>query len=424
VRRWLNRTPQTVDPIGGVVDAPVVVIGAAITTVTAFVLTAVHWRDVRVPVAAALGVLLVVAAAIALFAATMPSRAPFTPERLGLVVALAVGASVAEYVSTAGANRFLYDDYGAAVIGLLILALSPYCSWVSLAIAGLLSAAVSTILVIGAAPTTVTGAPVVSLVTVNAAIILSMTAAASVYSMSVVSEVLRWQREANRAMLRRDAEREAAPLRSSTSGDGGTLDARSPHAPAMDARATEVRTIPVPQPSRVSVLRSQVLPFLAQVTTADRISRAESDRARELVEALRQALRAGVEATWLDDLAESVRRGVGIPVDVADRDRDASRLDDQQRAAVTALLGWLAEGGRARSIHVDVSRVVGDPLARLNGGGEPLARLTVSALRSDGWTPKRRDLDRFIAISRVVGLRARTAATGENVRVEIDYALG
>ncbi|WP_308796907.1 hypothetical protein [Agromyces silvae] len=304
-RRPLHLSPQVVDPVGGVVDVPIVAVGAALATVLAVTLTALHWGEVRLPVAAGLGLVLVLAAAIAMLAATVPARAPFTPERLGLIVTLAVGAAVAEYVSTAGANRFLYDDFGALVVGLLILSLAPYCTWVSLVVAGVLATGVSTILVLGTAPTTATHAPVISLVAVNAAFILALTAAAAVYSATVVREVLAWQRESNAAMLRRDAVR-----------------------PGLASAP----------PSRVSVLRSEVLPFLARVTTAEHLSRADVDRARELAEALGRALRAGVEATWLDDLAASVRRAHGTAMRVADHAGDARRLDDHQRAAITALL--------------------------------------------------------------------------------------
>lgn len=418
MKRWLARTPQSVDPVGGVVDTPIVTIGGIVVVLLSIWLTFAHWRDVQIPVAALLGVLLVGAAAIALVAATMPSRAPFTPERLGLIITLSVGATVAEYVSTAGANRFLYDDYGATVTGLIILSLSPFCSWVALSVAGLMSAGVSAILVIGAAPTTATLAPVVSLITVNAAIILSMTAAAAVYSASIVNEVLAWQRETNLSMLRRDAERQAGtvgqarvlPQAGALAGAGAGARATG----SYDVVSSTSAPVVAQPPSRVSMLRRQVLPFLAQVTTAERISRADADRARELVEALGQALRAGVEATWLDDLAESVQATHGVEVAVSDRDRDAGRLDDHQRAAVTALLDWLADGGRTYGIRLTVARVV----------GEPLIRLTVLAERSPGWTPKKRDLDRFVAIARVVGLRARAATTGENVRVEIDDVIG
>ena len=62
------------------------------------------------PFAAVLGVALVAAAGLVAAISAAPSRAPFSAERLSLVVALAVGAAIAEYVSTIGADRYIYDD--------------------------------------------------------------------------------------------------------------------------------------------------------------------------------------------------------------------------------------------------------------------------------------------------------------------------
>ena len=58
---------------------------------------------------------LVAAAGLAAAISASPARAPFTTERLWLVVTLAVGAAIAEYVSTIGANHYLYDDFGPIV---------------------------------------------------------------------------------------------------------------------------------------------------------------------------------------------------------------------------------------------------------------------------------------------------------------------
>ena len=193
-----------------------------------------------------------------------------------------MGAAIAEYVSTIGADRYIYDDFGPIVIGMLILSLAPFCSWVSLLLAGVLSAAVLSILIVGSSTSAVIAAPISALVAVNSAAVLAMSAAAAGYSYAIVDETLAWQREANRAALHRDAE----------------------------LRAGIARSV---QQSRVSVLGREVLPFLAGVMTADRISVADADRARELAEALRRALKAGIESTWLDDLAANVQQSPWHP---------------------------------------------------------------------------------------------------------------
>jgi len=202
----MRLTQQEADPIGGITAAPIVAIGAALAFVVSIVLSVVHWHEVVSPLAAVLGVVLVGAAGLTAAISARPAFAPFTVDRLWLVVTLGVGAAIAEYVSTIGNDRYLYDDYGPLAIGMLILAVAPYCTWVSLLLAGVLAAAVLSILVVGSAATTATTVPIGALIAVNSAAVLALSAAAAGYSYAIVDETLAWQREANRAALRRDAD--------------------------------------------------------------------------------------------------------------------------------------------------------------------------------------------------------------------------
>jgi len=373
----MRLTQQEADPIGGITAAPIVAIGAAFAFAVSIGLTVAHWHEVGSPLAALLGIALAGTAGLVAAISAAPSRAPFTVDRLWLVVALAVGGAIAEYVSTIGANRSLYDDFGSIVIGVLILAVAPYCTWVSLVLAGVLAAGVLSILVVGSAATTATPVPTGALIAVNSAAVLAMSAAAAGYSYAIVDETLAWQREANRAALQRDSE----------------------------LRAGIARSV---QQSRVSVLGREVLPFLAGVMTADRISVADADRARELSEALRRALMAGIESTWLDDLAATVRMSRGIPVLVHDPTGAADDLADDQRSALTALISWLGEASRSAAIRVDV--VSESPRRR------------ISIVTDHGASPpSRRELDRFAAVARAVSMRAEVDVTRENVSVELRH---
>ena len=345
--------------------------------IASIVLTIAHWSEVVSPVAAIIAIVMVAAAGFTASVSAAPSRAPFTPDRLWLVVALAVGAAIAEYVSTIGADRFLYDDFGSLVIGMLILSVAPFCTWVSLLLAGVLASAVLSILIVVPAITIGTDAPVGVLVAVNSAAVLAFAAASAGYSYTIVAETLAWQRDANRAALRRDAELRAGIARSVQQG-------------------------------QVSVLGREVLPFLAGVMTADRISVADADHARELAEALRHALKAGIESTWLDDLATSVRTNRGIDMQVDDPAGAIADLDDDQRSALTALISWLAVGGRSTAIEVTVKVA---PEAR---------RITIIAANGTS-PPTRRDVDRFAAVARAVALRPEVAISRENVRVEVGH---
>ena len=375
----MRLTQQEADPIGGISAAPIVVAGAVLAFGTAVVLTWVHWPEVNSPLAAALAVILVGAGGAAAAISAMPTRAPFTAERLWLVVTLAVGAAITEYVSTVGANRFLYDDFGPLVIGMLILSVAPFCTWLSLLLAGALSAAVLSILAVGASEYTASAAPIGALIIVNAAPVIAMSAAAAAYSYAIVAETLAWQREANRAALRRDAELRAGIARSVQQG-------------------------------RVSVLGREVLPFLAGVMTADRVSVADADRARELAEALRGALRAGIESTWLDDLGANVRMSRGVDTVIDDSTGAAADLGGDQKSALTALISWLGDAARSRSIRVTIT----------TDGSR--GRISIVADPGDR-PPTRRELERFVAVARAVALRAESAGTGENVSVELSYAI-
>jgi len=162
------------------------------------------------------------------------------------------------------------------------------------------------------------------------------------------------------------------------------------------------------QQSRVSVLGREVLPFLAGVMTADRISLADADRARELAEALRRALKAGIESTWLDDLAATVRASRGVAVVVDDREGDAGGLGDDQRSAITALITWLAEAGRSSTITVKLTE-------------DPPRRRVAIVTELGTSPPSRRELDRFAAVARAMSMRAEVDVTRENVRVELSH---
>ncbi|GAA1055501.1 hypothetical protein GCM10017608_29250 [Agromyces luteolus] len=375
----LRLTQQEVDPIGGVAAAPLVLIGSILSAATSIGLTAWHWSEVGSPVAAFAGILFVVAAGAVATVSALPARAPFTVDRLWFAVALAVGAAIAEYVSTVGANRYLYDDYGPLVVGVLILSLAPFSTWISLLAAGTVAAAVLAILAIGSAGASATQANAAALIAVNSVAVLALSAAGAAYSATIVRESLAWQREANAIALERD---------------GGV-------------RAGIVRSV---QQGRVSVLSREVLPFLAAVMSAERISVADADRARELAEMLRRALKAGIESTWLDDLASSIGAARQVPIAVDDPAATAARLRSEQRPPLTALLSWLSSAERSESIRIAVAA---------EGGGE-IVRIDVVAAAGSA-SPSRREVERFLAVARAVGVRGDLEITRENVRVEFRY---
>ncbi|WP_353828636.1 hypothetical protein [Agromyces sp. SYSU T0242] len=374
----LRLTQQDVDPIGGIGATRLVMIGASLALLIAIALTAWHWDEVVSPTAAIAGIVLVAAAGAVAVVSALPDRAPFTVDRLWFATALAVGGAIAEYLSTIGSDRFLYDDYGPIAVGILILAVAPYCTWISQVVAGVVAAAVLSILAVGASGDTAVDAPTASIIAVNSVAVLALSAAGAAYSATIVRASLEWHRRANAAALERD---------------GGL-------------RAGIVRSV---QQGRVSVLGREVLPFLASVMAAERIEVADADRARELAEMLRRALKAGIESTWLDGLASSISAAREVEVAVDDPAAAAAGLPGDQRPPLTALLSWLTTMDRSEAVRVRVRAVDGTTTVDVT------ARLA-------GPAPARRELERFLAVARSVGVRGEIEITRENVRVEFRHA--
>ncbi|HEU4466989.1 MAG TPA: hypothetical protein VFR98_10720, partial [Agromyces sp.] len=369
-----------VDPIGGVAAAPLVVVGSALAVGVAVGVTAAQWGEVTAPTFSLIAIVLVAAAAVVASVSAMPGRAPFTVDRLWMTVSLAVGGAIAEYVATIGVDRADYTRFGPIVVGTLILAAAPFCTWVSLLIAGGIATAVLCILEVGSADDSLPRVMAASIVIIDAVTVLAFAAAAAGYSATIVRDTLAWQRQANTAALERDA----------------------------GIRTGIARSV---QQGRVSVLGREVLPFLAQVMTAERVSVADADRARALAEALRRALKAGIESTWLDDLAASITAVREVTVTVDDPGGVAARLRSDQRPAITALVSWLSAGHRARAIRLSAS------------SSGPSGRIALEA-DAGATPPTRRELERFLAVARTVGLRSDLAVTRENVRVEFRYDAG
>ena len=89
-----------------------------------------------------------------------------------------------------------------------------------------------------------------------------------------------------------------------------------------------------------------------------------------------------------------------------------------QRAALTALVSWLASDQRVTAVHIDVA-VVPNEREMLHG------RVVVIDVSGPlgAEPPQRRAVERFASVARAVGLVAEAEVTGENVRVELRHEI-
>ena len=189
-----------------------------------------------------------------------------------------------------------------------------------------------------------------------------LAAAAAGYSYAIVGETLAWQRDANRAALRRDAE----------------------------LREGIARSV---QQSRISVLGREVLPFLAGVMTADRITVADADRARELEQERGWAVREDANRGW--------RRVVPSPKPLAVLELEPIRTLLESGALVVAVGGGgipvVARDGRHDGVDAVIDKDHASALLASALGADRLVILTqVPAVYTGFGTDEQRALDELV----------------------------
>ncbi len=376
----LRLTQQSVDPVASVATWGIAILHASLAVVGIVAVVLMHLDEIVAPVLSAMSIGFTAAAAAGVIVWTAPRMAPMSNERLWVVMALAIGAAIAESASTAGANRLISDDVGPMVVGLMLIALAPYCSWQSLLTACGVSAGILGILTLESGQYSSIEAPPPVFMVVAALPVLVLGAAAAGYSRAVVAEVLAFDRSAAVAVLARDRE----------------------------VRAGIARSV---QEGRVTVLGRDVLPLLAEVTATGNVTPAQADRARELAHQLRSALVAGADATWLDDLVgyELSRGSTRISVD--DPHGAASRLPEPQRATVAAVVAWLA-GGQVSSHSLEL-RVHDEDSGCL---------IAATATGLPARAGLRADADNLLAVARMNFDRARMQVRDDSIHLELAYA--
>ncbi|WP_353809034.1 hypothetical protein [Agromyces sp. SYSU T00194] len=376
----LRLTQQAVDPVASVATWLLAVLHGMLAAAGMIAVMVMHADEVVAPVLGTMAIGFAVAAAAAVAVWTSPRLAPMTNERLWVVTALALGAAISESASTAGANSLLSDDVGPIVVGLMLVALAPYCTWQSLLTACGVSAGILGILTIETAQYSLVDAPAVSFVAVAAFPVLVLGAAAAGYSRTVVREVLAFDRAAAVAVLARDRE----------------------------LRAGIARSV---QQNRVTLLGRDVLPLLADVTRTGTVAPAQADRARELAHQLRIALVAGADATWLDDLVRFEQGRGATRITLDDPHGAAGRLPEAQRATVAAVVSWVC-GGRVTSEALEI-RVHDEA---------PGCLITLTATGVPVRTGVRAEVENFVGVVRMSFAHAALRVGDDSIHVELAHA--
>lgn len=339
------------------------------------------------PAGAVAGVVLSLVAVALVIEAVLRRPSGLSLGRLWVVLSLAVVASALEYLSSSRNDDLVRDDYGAVLVGLLLLAAAPFCGALALVMASVLAVVMVDAVILG----TVVLIPghdsrfVPVMLLLRSTVMLTLAVAAAAYSRAAVSVELRRRQLLNHSVLRRDAQ-----IRASFGRD-------------------------VPQ-TRAGLLRDEVLPFLAEIVGRDQLTKHDAVQARVLAEALQYQSRVSSEATWVDDLSVRLMAARDVRVAVDDPARAAELVDHGRRAALAGVIAWSADVRRSTGVRIRFDRAAAP--------GDPNVEVCVSfdTAASVAEPPTDAEVERATAVLRALSAQLRWSRRGETVFIGLSIA--
>jgi hypothetical protein len=295
-------SPQQLDPLGGVTAQAFgwALTGGAIATSVGISL--LHRSEYHDGLLLAIAYAFLAVACLVVLLASSPRRAPFT-WRSALAVHLAGLAAVAcEAAAQWGSNITVRSDWSPLALGLLVMAMAcfrPAAELLAMAAgSAVIVAAISTA---GASVAAVPLPPIVYAFLTGGPLLAAGVGSAA-FSATAVRRLLAW-REQTSELRRTEAERIRFRVRSELHDE------------------------------RLTLVESEVGPFLRGVLDAGELTSDDAERARMLGDALRRALVEEADGVWLGDLVSELHDPEGL----------VARMDDAQRAVVEAACASLAD---------------------------------------------------------------------------------
>jgi hypothetical protein len=373
-------TVQSLDPLGALGGRPLTVLGGLVGIVTAVFLTLAHPEQIANPALAVAALVTAAAACAALIVVSAPRCAPVRRGSTSVIVAIGAAAAMLSALATWGANTIVRDDWSSLVLGLLLLALSPYRPPRDILLLSFAAAALVAGITVLQLPYFSAGLPAPVVVTIAVLPILALAVGGAAFSSTVLAYLTRWRRNATSASAE--------------------------HADSLQEGIT--RAV---QQGRVLILNQEVVPLFTELVERGSVAPGDSERARTVAAAIRDLMVAETQRSWLDDaLGEHGRPGnVGRPTGVDDKARLLERMDFEQRSALRAFVVALRE--RAGAAPDDIAVRV------LSAAGQNEVLLTCSTRRQDN----DRVLAPYVAVLRAVFRRVNVGYSPQHVTVRFNY---
>lgn len=301
--RLAESTMQRFDPLSGLSARGMAITVSVLAMVVALIMTWVQRSDLVSVSAATAALLLLLVACTVLALASDPLRAPYPRSIHVLVLILGVGAVVLNAISNWEVLRHPRDDWGPIVLGLLIVAQSPFRPAREILVLGIAASVAVGILEAVEYSPQIERLPRAIEIVITVTPVLFLTGWATAFTTVMVDALRGWH----------DRARSAA---------GALVD---------EWRDGIARSV---QQEHVTVLGREVVPFLSALIVSGHLTEADRAESLTIAQSLRATMVAGVDRTWL--AATLAPHGAERALD--DADGLADNMDTDQRTALRALV--------------------------------------------------------------------------------------
>ncbi len=375
-------TLERLDPLSAAAARPVTQGAAVLALLLAILFVATHTRELAQPAWLIVSGAALLAAVWLILDRSRVSHPLWQSTSAQLFQVLLVVMVVTSVASSFTANERLSDDWAPVVVGIMLVACTPYRPARELAFWTIVHTLICALLAMVQAPyTTSPEVPVLAVAMTGSVGVALLGFAAAAYARSLNSSVQLWHDRAWRA---------AATM-------------------AREQRGGVARSV---QQRRISVLNREVVPYLARVVDADELNDDDRDEARRLARNIRSLLVADVERSWaqlmLDDVVGRYPR-MNITVTADDPGNLGRDAVLERRTLVRALAAISVERLAATSLALSLSA----PDGRL------VVRWEVDTPRS--LADARRELHSMIELIRGLALHSSVYERSGRLVLEFEY---
>lgn len=375
-------TLERLDPLSAAAARPVTTGAVILALALAVVVVATTADEITSPAWLVVSLSMLVAAVWLLLDRSRVYRPLWRAPSAQVLQLLLVVMTITAALSTLGANERLRDDWAPLVVGIILIALTPYRPAREIALWAVVHTLVCAVLGMLQSPAAYPDAPTLVFAVTGSLAVAIMGFGAAAYAHSLNGAIVRWH------------ERAWAAARQA----------------ALDERGGVARSV---QQQRITLLNRDVVPYLSRAVDAPELTDDDIDEARRLATSIRALLVADIERGWAATLlAELVTRHphLNIAVRADDPDDAASRASLEQRTIVRAI----AEVSIRRLAATAIELRVRAPEGRLT------VQYTITTPRPDA--DALRELRGIVELVR--GVTERSSVTSTQGRITLEFAYG